>query len=347
MTKGVIQMTVANILADIASLSDKDKEYILDFLTRHFTPSAFQQGVLIGELRERKFSHGFHCRHCGSMSVVRYGKRDGRQRFKCKDCLKLSCDLTNTPMYRSKKAGKWISFIECMLKGLSLRKTAEIVGITHVTAFYWRHKVLSALAKESVGTLEGIVEVDETYFLESYKGRKVITTRKSRKRGGSASKRGISNEQVCVLVARDRNKTTLSKRVGSGRILTEQIDTTLTSHFQRDTVLISDAHNSYKSYSAINNVEHIIINGRKKEYVKKGIYHLNNINNYHSRLKKWISRFNGVSTKYLQLYLVWFQFLDNRKMESDLSKKKVMLILSSILGTWETSDTLRFRNTAF
>ena len=68
-------------------------------------------------------------------------------------------------------------------------------------------------------------------------------------------------------------------------------------------------------------------NGSKKEYVKKGIYHLNNINNYHSRLKKWISRFNGVSTKYLQLYLVWFQFLDNRKMESDLSKKKQMLIL--------------------
>lgn len=73
--------------------------------------------------------------------------------------------------------------------------------------------MLSALAKESIGTFEGIVEVDETYFLESHKGRKTIPTRKSRKRGGSASKRGISKEQVCVLVARDRNKTTLSKRV--------------------------------------------------------------------------------------------------------------------------------------
>lgn len=347
MKKGVIQMTVATILADISSLSERDKEYILGFLTRHFTPSDSQQGALIGELRERKFSHGFHCRHCGSMSVVRYGKRNGRQRYKCKDCLKMSCDLTNSPMYRSKKADKWIAFIECMLKGLSLRKTAEIVGITHVTAFYWRHKVLSALAKESIGTFEGIVEVDETYFLESHKGRKTIPTRKSRKRGGSASKRGISKEQVCVLVARDRNKTTLSKRVGSGRILTEQIDITLTSHFQSDTVLISDAHNSYKSYSAKNDLEHIIINGSKKEYVKKGIYHLNNINNYHSRLKKWISRFNGVSTKYLQLYLVWFQFLDIRKMESDLSKKKLMLILSSVLGTWETADTLRLRNIAY
>lgn len=102
------------------------------------------------------------------MSVVLYGKRNGRQRYKCKDCLKFSCDLTNSPMYRSKKVDKWIAFIECMLKGLSLRKTAEIIGITHVTAFYWRNKVLSALAKESIGTFEGIVEVDETYFLESH-----------------------------------------------------------------------------------------------------------------------------------------------------------------------------------
>lgn len=163
------------------------------------------------------------------------------------------------------------------------------------------------------------------------------------------TKRGISNEQVCVLVARarDRNKTTLSKRVGSGRILMEQTDTTLTSHFKSDPVLISGAHNSYTSYTSTNDVEHIIINGSKKEYVKKGIYHLNNINNYPSRLKKWISRFNGVSTKYLQLYLVWFQFLDNRKMESDLSKKKQMLILASVHGTWETEDKLRLRDCAF
>lgn len=145
-------------------------------------------------------------------------------------------------MYRSKKTDKWIPLIECMLKGLSLRETALLIGITHVTAFYWRHKVLSALAKESIGNFEGLVEVDETYFLESHKGRRVIPNRKPRKRCGSASKRGISNEQVCVLVARDRNKTTLSKRVGSGRILMEQIDNTLTSHFKNGTVLISDAH---------------------------------------------------------------------------------------------------------
>ncbi|MGM0879278.1 MAG: IS1595 family transposase, partial [Bacillota bacterium] len=211
--------TLANILADVSDLTNKDKEILFDFLKRIFTPEASQQGNLIGELRERKFTSGYHCRHCGSVSVVRFGKRNGRQRYKCKDCFKISNDLTNTPLYRSKKANKWITFIECMLKGLSLRESAKIVGVHFTTCFYWRHKILSALSRQQTPTFKGIVETDETYFLESRKGRNVITDRKPRKRGGSATKRGISSEQVCVLVARDRNKTTLSKVVGIGRIL--------------------------------------------------------------------------------------------------------------------------------
>lgn len=64
-------MTLATILADISSLSERDKEYILRFFTCHFTSSSSQQGALIGVFRKSKFSQGFHCRHCGSMSGVR------------------------------------------------------------------------------------------------------------------------------------------------------------------------------------------------------------------------------------------------------------------------------------
>lgn len=34
--------------------------------------------------------------------------------------------------------------------------------------------MLSALAKESISIFEGLVEVDETYLLESHKGRRVL-----------------------------------------------------------------------------------------------------------------------------------------------------------------------------
>jgi hypothetical protein len=98
-----------------------------------------------------------------------------------------------------------------MFKGYSLRKSAEIVGVTWVTLFYWRHKLLSAIKKMDFDHFEGIVEVDATYFLYSQKGQRGITERKPRKRGGKSKHRGISHEQVCVLVARDRTKATSPK----------------------------------------------------------------------------------------------------------------------------------------
>jgi hypothetical protein len=72
-----------------------------------------------------------------------------------------------------------------------------------------------------------IVESDETFFLESDKGKKNLTHRKPRKRGGSASKRGISKEQICVVVAYDRNGQILSEVAGKGRITALDIDAVL------------------------------------------------------------------------------------------------------------------------
>ena len=47
----------------------------------------------------------------------------------------------------------------------------------------------------------------KNHFLRSHKGRHEPSV-KGRKRGGKATKRGLSNEQVAVLVARDRYGST-------------------------------------------------------------------------------------------------------------------------------------------
>ena len=38
--------------------------------------------------------------------------------------------------------------------------------------------------------------------------------------------------------------------------------------------------------------------------------HINNVNAYHSRLKQWLTRFNGVATKNLPNYLGWRRALE-------------------------------------
>ena len=50
----------------------------------------------------------------------------------------------------------------------------------------------------------------------------------------------------------------------------------------------------------------LILSGK----AKKGIYHIQHINSYHSNLKKFIRKFNDVSTKYLNNYLIWNNILN-------------------------------------
>ena len=90
-----------------------------------------------------------------------------------------------------------------MILGLSIRHAAEHIEVCVKTSFYMRHPILDAIRLYTgMGHLEGVIEMDETYFAESFKGNHVKSgftmPRPSRKRGGEVKKRGISSEQVCL-----------------------------------------------------------------------------------------------------------------------------------------------------
>lgn len=174
----------------------------------------------------------------------------------------------------------------------------------------------------------------------SEKGRRKITERKTRKRGGKAKYRGISNDQVCVLVARDRQKMTYSGVLGLGRIRTTKLDQAIGSHLSDNNVLCTDSWRAFSSYANTKGLAHYRFKSDGKQRVK-GVYHIQNVNSYHSRLKKWIDRFNGVATKYLQHYLAWFRYLDSKEYENTASNKKQMLVNSCLFSVTDTNAKLR------
>lgn len=45
---------------------------------------------------------------------------------------------------------------------------------------------------------------------------------------------------------------------------------------------------------------------------KKGIYHINNVNGHHSRFKKFMIKFHGVAIKYLNKYVSWYKFVNQK-----------------------------------
>ncbi|KQL18390.1 IS1595 family transposase [Cytobacillus solani] len=331
----------SNLLKHINKLPHTKKEQVYQWVKRYVEPSSSAGGRLINEMRETRFKDGFECPHCSSEHVVRFGKYNGRQRFRCKCCGKTFTDTTNTVLYHTRKGNEWITFVDCMFRGYSLRKSAEIVGVTWVTLFYWRHKLLNALKQLDVEHFEGIVEIDETYFLYSQKGQLGITERKSRKRGGKSKHRGISHEQVCVLVARDRTKATVSKVACMGRIVKPKVDDLIGSKLSKENVIVTDAWRAYKTYAKEKGLEHYRIKSDGGKHVIKGLYHIQNVNGLHSRLKQWIDRFKGVATKYLDNYLAWFLFVDSRSNESTKQHIKEFLLTSFVFEMTDTYDSLR------
>ena len=79
--------------------------------------------------------------------------------------------------------------------------------------------------------------------------------------------------------------------------------------------------NAYIPFATSNDLKLIQLKTGK---AKKGIYHIQHINSYHSTLKHFINGFRGVSTKYLNNYLIWNNFLNYSK-ETWLEKKNIFL----------------------
>lgn len=174
----------------------------------------------------------------------------------------------------------------------------------------------------------------------SEKGKRTISERKFRKRGEKAKYRGISNDQICVLVVRDRQKTTFYGVLGRGRIRTTKLDEAIGGHLSGLNVLCTDSWRAFSSYANTKGLAHYRFKSDGKQRVK-GVYHIQNVNSYHSRLKKWIDRFNGVATKYLQHYLAWFRYLVSKENENTALKKKQMLVNSCLLTVKDTNAKLR------
>jgi transposase-like protein len=331
-----------HVYSDFSDLTKSEQLSLFNAIKDTLFPEEQEDiAKMLKDIRETRFSGGLACLHCGSVSVKKNGKYRARQRYLCKDCGKTFNDMTNTPLSGTRYPHKWMKYFELMIEGYTLPKIADILDIHISTAFYWRHKILNAVRSLGNQTLKGIVESDETFFLESDKGKRSITNRKARKRGGVATKRGISNQQICVVVAQDRNGQVISQMAGKGRIKSTDIDKVLGGFLDTSALLCSDTATNYKKFAKDKGLQHEVVNMRKGIYVKKSIYHIQHVNAYHKRLKQFMERFQGVATKYLDNYLYWFRYLEQSKKVAHKERVKQLLFGACHKSNYTTVDMLR------
>lgn len=280
------------------------------------------------ELIERAAVEHLACPHCHGTSIRRHGHADGLQRYRCTGCGKTFNALTGTPLARLRQRAKWLDYLDCMLGSATIRRAAAAVQVHKDTSFRWRHRFLHLTKNDRPKRLYGIAEADELYLLESEKGARNLE-RPARRRGGAATKRGISDEQVCVLVARDRSGQTVDFVTGKGPVTKAQLHQHLPPALDPDVLLVTDANAAYRYFAREAGIAHEAVNLRAGIRVR-GAIHVQNVNAYHSRFREWLSRFHGVATRYLPNYLGWRWALDAQRINSPDA------LLSTALGISHT-----------
>lgn len=248
------------------------------------------------------------CPHCANRDVVRWGTASALPRYRCKACRRTFNALTKTPLAKLRMKDTWRAQTEAMIEGVSTAKAARRCGVHYTTAFRWRHRFLASLASDKPRALAGIVEGDETFILESFKGRRSDMPRKPRKRGGKSVKRGLSAEQIPVIVARDRQGATTDAVLP--KLNRASIAAALGGVVTPANEFCCDGGTAIVAFARRAGIAAHILPMPGKPHPKAPDFHLNNVNAYHARLKEWLRRFHGVATKNLPNYLGWRRTLE-------------------------------------
>lgn len=110
---------------------------------------------------------------------------------------------------------------------------------------------------------------------------------------------------------------------------------------ERDSVLITDGHHSYKMFCRKERIEHVII---ESELHTAGAYSLSRINSLHSSIERFFgSKEYLPATKYIDLYLKMLWWLQKNK---DISSNDLTSILFKIVtGYIDNTDRANMTRT--
>ena len=250
------------LLSDLGWLSPTQKQQAIDVLLGESQASASLTAI------EARVAEKRQCPHCNTPGAVSHGMGRGLRRYRCKACGKTFNATTGTSLHGLHKKDRWLAYGECLSDGMTIRDSANRCKLAVSTSFRWRHRFLGTQDPDP-SNLKGIVEADETYVLESRKGDRNLD-RKARRRGGKASKRGLSDEQVPILVAADRSGTTVCSVLPS--VTAASVQSALEPRIDDDILLVTDGNNVYPPCAKALGIKHEALNQSAGERVRGTIH---------------------------------------------------------------------------
>ncbi len=262
-------------------------------------------------LIEEHLSNKPLCPKCSKEHIVHWGSAFRLQRYRCQDCKVTFNTLTGTSFARLRHKDKWLCYSQQLSEGRSIRCSVGTCGVHNTTSFRWRHCFLTESGTHKPAQLKGIVEIDETFFRDSFKGKRYGMTRSAHKRGTPISKRCLCAEQIPVLVCRDRSGGTSDYMLEKDDA--RHISSALKPVLASDCILCIDSSKAMGAAAREIGITHRLVNLAAGIRIVARVYHVQNVNAYDSRLKCWMHRFHSVASRYLSSYPGWRCILDETK----------------------------------
>lgn len=309
----MIIMELENIKKEIDLLDNNDIDSLIRYLKDKQITNIFTD--LLVEAIEVKFSNGIVCPDCGSIHVIKFGKNKcGTQMYKCKDCESRFNIMKNTFLENTHLHLKtWVKYMIIMDQDEDLRDCASYAEVSLKTSFMMRHRILNALSNNMKSTqLKGIVEMDNTMTTISFSGnhklhnKTSVFPRKAYKRGRKNLRHKHETsfvDEIIIATAVDREGQIFAQvaKIGSTMLTTEECLKTYKPHMRDVSIICSDGEFSFRTLAKEVNATLRAYSSTSKE--KRGIYHINHVNYFHSVLKHYMIEHRGISSKYLDEYL--------------------------------------------
>lgn len=251
------------------------------------------------------------CPHCGHESTEHYRlNRNGEfhGKYKCKHCCKTFTVTVGTIFEGSHiSLYNWfyaIIHLFAQKKGISSIQLSKDIGVTQKTAWTMLQKIRCNLTEDLsdiIDSLDGIVQVDETYVGGKTKGK--VWQNQGRSLKQKVPVVGLLTEsKVIALVTKNVSANTLQ---GIVRGIVKPGST-----------IVTDGLKSYKGLSEL--YRHEVVEHNKGSYKNKQGFYTNGIEGFWSQLKRGIkSTYHVVSRKYLQFYCNEFSYrYSNRHLSS-------------------------------
>ena len=269
-----------------------------------------QELRLIAEIRDARFTSGVRCVRCGSPRVCRWGGFSGRQRYRCAACRRTFSDLTGTPAAYLKRLPLLPSYRECLAASLSVRTSARMAGVHPSTSFRWRHRLLAANRLITMGTMCGLVELEEG-FVRCTDGGHLMELPIGHRR----SRMNPAWVRSWLMVARDRRGRAAIAFSGFSRPGRALWAVMLDTYVDADSIVLTRAPRLSPQGGAARENALPILSCRQKWRGRSPdpLAHLGHASALLDRFRSWLRRFRGVKSIYLDNYIMWHGLIDRAR----------------------------------